>query len=168
MWPSRSCTAKFTNDDPAHCSLRNTCTHPPGTTCHSHSVLIGLLSAARPNSASYQRRLRSRSLTGTAANTCSIAMLSPSLTRGRPAARAEIIALEPRVLCGGGQECLEIVAPLRRRGLVGLDAGVVAAVEQQRPRLDLGRLGQRLHRAEHDEVVAPVMHRSNRAVNEGQ
>ena len=46
--------------------------------------------------------------------------------------------LEPGVLGGGGEERLQVVAPLGRRGLVRFDAGVVAAIEQQRPRLDLG------------------------------
>ena len=45
--------------------------------------------------------------------------------------------LEPGVVGGRGEERLEVVAPLRRGVLVRLDAGVLAAVEQQRPRLDL-------------------------------
>src|SRR5271163_1796328 len=47
---------------------------------------------------------------------------------------------KPGVLGGGREERFQVVAPLSRRGLVRLDAGVVAAVEQQRPRLDLRRL----------------------------
>src|ERR1700744_82487 len=169
MWASRSWTATLTNVEPAHWSLSNTCTHPPGTTCHSTTVAIGLLSGARPNNVSYQRRLLSRSLTGTAANTCSIVMFSPSIaSRGRPVGRAGVIALQPGVLGGRGEECFQVVAPLRGRGLVRLDAGVVAAIEQQGPRLDLRYFGQRLHRAEHHEVIAAVVHRGHRTVDVGQ
>ena len=56
--------------------------------------------------------------------------------------RAPIAELEPGVLGRGGEERLQVVAPLSRRGLVRFDAGVVTAVEQQRPRLDLGGLRQ--------------------------
>ena len=43
--------------------------------------------------------------------------------------------LEPGVVGGGGEERLEIVAPVRGTRLVGLDTGVVASIEQQGPRL---------------------------------
>src|ERR1700722_20057753 len=70
---------------------------------------------------------------------------------------------EPGVLGGRGEECFQVVTPLRGRGLVRLDAGVVAAIEQQRSRLDFRYLGQRHHRAEHHEMIAAVMHRGHRA-----
>jgi hypothetical protein len=40
--------------------------------------------------------------------------------------------LEPGVVGGGGEKRLQIVTPLRGCVLVGLDPGVLAAVEQQR------------------------------------
>ena len=73
--------------------------------------------------------------------------------------------LEPGVVGGGGEECLEVVAPVRGRVLVGFDPGVLAAVEQQRPRLLVRHVGQRVHSTEHDEVVAAVMHRMHCAVD---
>src|ERR1700722_16119797 len=111
MWASRSCTAKLTAVEPARCWSVNTWTHPPGTTCHSTSVDIGLLSAARPNSDSYQWRLLSKSAPGTAANTCSIAMFSPSIDlkgtdpRREPDSSRTGRRLQPGVLGGRGEEC---------------------------------------------------------------
>src|SRR5580693_10543038 len=73
--------------------------------------------------------------------------------------------LQPGVLSGRCQKRLQVITPLRRRGLIRLDAGVVAAVEQQWSRFDLGYLREGLHRAEHHEVVAAVVHRSHSAVD---
>src|SRR6185312_888549 len=76
--------------------------------------------------------------------------------------------LEPGVPRRRGEERLEVVAPLRGCCLVGLDAGVLPAVEQQRSRLALRHLGQRLNATKHDEVVASVVYRRDCAVDVGQ
>src|ERR1700759_844612 len=195
-WAVKSWTAKLTTVEPACSASVNTCTHAPGTTCHSTRLGIGLLSAALPNSFSYQWQLFFTSVTGTTARTCSIdiSTLSTALSwtdlpvglnssragRRRPRAAGwtslpdtkpwvrQPTELQPGVLGGRGEECLQVVTPLRGRGLVRLDAGVVAAIEQQGSRLDFRYLGQRLHRAEHHEVIAAVVHRGHRAVDVGQ
>lgn len=87
---------------------------------------------------------------------------------GDPRLTPHLAALQPGVLGRGGEERFQVVAPLGRGGLIGLDTGVLAAIEQQRARLDLRRLRKGLHRTENYEVIAAVVHTGHRTVNVGE